>query len=424
MIKEDFLHYLWKLKKFDLSNLTTSDGQKVVILDFGIHNNDSGPDFFNAKVQIEDTLWAGNIEIHVKSSDWLKHNHQQDKAYNNVILHVVYENDVNVKTESGIVLPSLELKERVKKNDLKNYKLLRFNSNWVPCEKMFSTVNTTSKISALEKALTDRLINKTKKLETILKSKNEDWEEAFYIYLSRYFGMKVNADAFEMLANSVSLKMLLKEKDYLNKIEAILFGQAGLLNKEFVDEYPNQLKREYQHLKTKYNLSSLPESLLKFSKLRPSNFPTIRIAQLAKVLFNNMHLFSKILESKNTDVIKELLTTKLNGYWINHFVFDEESINRKKTLGKSAIDILLINTIVPTLFLYGSVTNQHNYKQRAINFLTEISPENNSIINKWKKLGFSVQSAFDTQALLELKTNYCDKYRCLECPIGNHIMNK
>lgn len=423
MIKEDFLHYLWKLKKFDLSGLTTSKGQKVVILDFGTHNTDSGPDFFNAKIKIDNTIWVGNVEIHVNSSDWLKHNHQYDKAYNNVILHVVYNNDTDVKTESNITPPTLELKNRIKQNDLKNYKLLRFNNNWVPCEKLFSAVPSIPQISALEKTLTDRLITKSHKLEIVLEKKNFDWEEAFYIYLSRFFGMKTNSDAFEMLSNSIPYKILLKEKDSLTKVEALLFGQAGLLNEEFVDEYPNRLKTEFLHLNTKYKLGPLPKSLWKFSKLRPANFPTIRIAQLAKLLYNNTHLFSKILESDNTKAIKKLLETKLDGYWQNHFVFDKKSINRKKTLGKSTLDIILINSIIPTLFLYGKIKNEQKYKQRAIDFLTEISPEKNSIINKWKNLGFNVQSAFDTQALLELKSNYCDNYRCLECPIGNYIMN-
>ncbi len=422
MIKEDFLHYIWKLKKFDLSNLKTSDKTSISIIDFGVHNKDSGPDFFNAKVKIEGTIWVGNIEMHVKSSDWIKHNHQFDKAYNNVILHVVYEDDLNIKTESGITIPTLVLKNRIYKNDLKNYKLLRFNKDWISCEKLFDSSSIFSRTSASEKALTDRLLSKSEKLKDILSNKGMDWDSAFIVFLARYFGLKVNADAFEMLAHSLDYKILLKEKDQLIKLEALLFGQSGLLHRDFKDEYPNILKEEYSHLRKKYKLNPIPVSIWKFSKLRPANFPTIRIAQLAKLLYKNKRFFSEIINSNKIDEIKNIFDVKLSDYWINHYLFDETSKIRNKTLGKSAINIILINTIVPALFLYGLLENNEGFKRKAIDFLLKIPPENNSVINKWKDLGFSVSSAFDTQALLELKQNYCNNYKCLDCPIGNDLM--
>ncbi len=424
MIKEDFLHYLWKLKKFDLSNLISSGGQKLSIIDFGTYNTDSGPDFFNAKVQIDDTLWAGNIEMHVRSSDWIKHNHQTDKAYNNVILHVVYEDDLSISTQYDVKIPTLELKNRIFKNDLKNYKLLRFNKDWVSCQKLFNISSGFSRIRAVEKALTDRLLTKSSRLKNILTNKDNDWNDAFFVYLARYFGMKVNADAFEMLAGSLPYKTILKEKDELIKIEALLFGQSGLLEKEFEDDYPQSLKQEYEHLKKKYKLSPIPVSIWKFSKLRPANFPTIRIAQLAKLLFENTAIFGSIIKSEDVDSIKRLFRVKVSDYWLNHYLFDEESIHRQKSLGKSAINVLIINTVVPTVFLYGLLNNDEQYKQKAVDYLSEIAPESNSIINKWADMGFSISSAYDTQALLELKQNYCSKYRCLECPIGNDLMNK
>jgi len=424
MIKEDFLHYLWKLKKIDLSNLTTTYGQKITIIDFGTYNTDSGPDFFNAKVKIDDTLWAGNIEMHVLSSDWIKHNHQLDKAYNNVILHVVYEDDISITTQSNVKIPTLELKNRILKNDLKNYKLLRFNRDWVSCQKLFDNSSPFSRIQAIEKALTDRLLVKSSRLKDIYFRKDSDWNEAFFVFLARYFGMKVNADAFEMLANSITYKTILKEKDQLLKIEALLFGQSGLLDRDFKDDYPNKLKQEYLHLKKKYNLEPIPVSIWKFSKLRPPNFPTIRIAQLAKLLFDIKAFFSEIIENDNLKIIKELFKVKVSGYWLNHYLFDEDSKPRQKSLGKSAIDVLIINTVVPTIFLYGLLENEETYKQKAIDFLSGIPAEKNSIINKWIDLGFNVSSAYDTQALLELKQSYCSKYRCLECPVGNDLMNK
>ena len=424
MIKEDFLHYLWKLKKIDFSGLTTTDNEEVTILDFGSYNTDSGPDFFNAKVKINDTIWAGNIEMHVFSSDWIKHKHHQDPAYNNVILHVVYEEDIKIRSNTNTELPTIELKNRIFKNDLKNYKLLKFNTNWIPCEKAFSQVSSLSIENALEKALINRLINKSEHLKGILEEKENDWDEAFYIFLSRYFGMKTNSDAFETLAKKLPYKIILKEKDDLNKIEALLFGQAGMLNEIFNDEYPLFLKNEYEHLKNKYQLTPIPVSMWKFSKLRPLNFPTIRISQFANILFNQDHLFRNVFECDNIDCLVKIFKTKINSYWENHFTFDEKSINKKKPIGKKSIEILIINAVIPALFYFGHVNNESQYKEKAVDLLLNLPAESNSIINKWRKLDIEISSAYDSQALLELKQNYCDKKRCLECPIGNEIMNK
>jgi len=424
MIKEDFLHYLWKLKKIDFSGLISTDNEEVTILDFGSYNTDSGPDFFNAKVKINDTIWAGNIEMHVYSSDWIKHKHHHDQAYKNVILHVVYEEDIKIKSNTGTKLPTIELKNRIFKNDLKNYKLLKFNKNWIPCEKAIGQVSSLSIENALEKALINRLINKSEHLKSILDDKQNNWDEAFYIFLARYFGMKTNSDAFEALAKKLPYKIILKEKDDLNKIEALLFGQAGMLNELFVDEYPLFLKNEYEHLKNKYNLAPVPTSIWKFSKLRPLNFPTIRISQFANILFNQNHIFRNVFECNNIDCLIKIFKTQTSQYWENHFIFDEQSINKKKSIGKKSIEVLIINTVVPALFYFGYINNETLYKEKAIDLLINLPAENNSIINKWKNLNININSAFDSQALLELKQNYCDKKRCLECPIGYEIMNK
>lgn len=424
MIKEDFLHYLWKLKKIDFSNLTTSKGETVTILDFGKYNTDSGPDFFNARVKIDDTIWAGNIEMHVFSSDWIKHKHHLDPAYNNVILHVVYEDDMKITNSAGIELPVVELKTRIFEKDLKNYKLLRFNKNWIPCEKAIDKVSFISKENALEKSLTDRLVNKSSHLKSILEEEKGDWDEAFYIFLSRYFGMKTNSDAFETLAKKLPYKIILKEKDDINKIEALLFGQAGMLQELFSDEYPLFLKNEYEHLRNKYNLTPIPVSMWKFSKLRPLNFPTIRISQLAYILFKQEHLFRNVFECSDLNCLYKIFKAQTSVYWENHYTFDEKSINKKKYLGKNSIEILIINAVIPALFYYGHLNNDVAYKERALDILMQLPAENNSIIKKWKDLGIEVKSAYDSQALLELKQNYCDKKRCLECPIGNEIMNK
>jgi hypothetical protein len=268
------------------------------------------------------------------------------------------------------------------------------------------------------------LINKSEHLKSILDDKQNNWDEAFYIFLARYFGMKTNLDAFEALAKKLPYKIILKEKDDLNKIEALLFGQAGMLNELFVDEYPLFLKNEYEHLKNKYNLAPVPTSIWKFSKLRPLNFPTIRISQFANILFNQNHIFRNVFECNNIDCLIKIFKTQTSQYWENHFIFDEQSINKKKSIGKKSIEVLIINTVVPALFYFGYINNETLYKEKAIDLLINLPAENNSIINKWKNLNININSAFDSQALLELKQNYCDKKRCLECPIGNEIMNK
>lgn len=422
MIKEDFLYYIWKLRKFNSENLSASDGSELIIENPGEHNINSGPDFINARIRINDTLWFGNIEIHVCSSDWEKHSHHNDPSYNNVILHVVYEHDSNVSTSSGNILPCLELKHRINKSDLRNYKMLRYNKNWIPCEKLISDVSQISKTSALEKSITQRLAVKAERLKHILDKTNNDWAESFYIYLSRYFGMNINADAFEMLAMSCPLKLIRKEKDDLLKIEALMFGQAGMLQSGFKDDYPNQLKSEYKHLQAKYDLKPVPVSIWKYSKLRPFNFPSVRIAQLAALLWNNTDIFEKTLQQISIEDLRKLFKTETSQYWSDHFNFEKISTSQTKKIGNDTADVLIINTIVPAIFLYGHFTASDRHKENALKILTDIPPEKNSILRKWQSLGFQINSGFDSQALIEMKRNNCSKYKCLECPIGHEIM--
>lgn len=422
MINEDFLYYLWKFRKFNFENLKTCDGEAIEVQDTGEQNTDSGPDFLNAKVKIGNTVWYGNIEMHIYSSDWEKHRHDQDPAYNSVILHVVYEHDQICKTQSGITLPCLELKSRISKIDLRNYKLLRFNKNWIPCEKLFPDISGISKISAMEKSLSDRLLRKSFRLKEILEKNKYDWEESFFVYMSRYFGMKLNSDAFEMLAMSCTLKTILREKDNLKRIEALLFGQAGFLNEIFVDDYPQELKTEYNHLKIKYDLIQVPVSIWKFSRLRPSNFPAVRIALLAKLLFQNNNIFEKVISGNKLEDFKKLFLTTGSEYWEDHYNFDALSEKKIKKAGKTSVDVLIINTVVPAIFLYGHLNDSEKHKETALNILNELPAETNSIITKWKTLGLDVNTAYDSQALIELKLNNCNVHKCLHCPIGFEIM--
>ena len=285
-----------------------------------------------------------------------------------------------------------------------------------------SNIPQITKTSAIEKSLTDRLFRKALRLNEIYESTKNNWAESFYILLARYFGMKINADAFEMLARSCPLNIVLRKGDELIKIEALLFGQAGFLNNDFRDDYPNKLKTEYKHYKAKYNLKSIPVSVWKYSRLRPYNFPAIRIAQLANLIYQNQDLFEKTLQQKTIENLRKIFNSGASGYWSDHFSFDILSSKKKKTIGRSSLDILLINTVIPAIFLYGYLNGSEYHKDLAINLLTEIPSENNSIIKKWRTLGFDIKTAFDSQALLELKSNNCDLQKCLDCPIGYEIM--
>jgi len=421
-MRENFLHYLWRMKRFDLSDLKTTEGEVISIQNFGTHNIHAGPDFLNAKIQIGETLWAGNVEMHVHSSEWITHKHQDDAAYKNVILHVVLEEDRPIFRETGERIPSLELKKRIPLKLVNTYQKLIHNEHWIPCQHHFFQVSNLTKNLWLDRLLVERLETKTTIIEEYLERNKGNWEETFYQFLARNFGVKVNSEPFLALAESLPLITLAKHKNNLFQIEALLFGQSGLLEKELEDDYPNRLKKEYQFLKNKHSLSTNFGVSWRFLRMRPANFPTIRIAQFATLIHQSVHLFSKILEAKNVKTIEQLFKVELSDYWANHYVFDKESTTRKKQLGKNAIHLLLINTIVPFLFLYGKRKAETSFRDRALQLLEEIKPEKNSTINKWKELGMEPESAYQTQALLQLKNEYCTPQRCLECGIGGAIL--
>lgn len=422
-MKEDFLQYIWRMGLFDHSELVTTGGEKIKILDNGTLNTDAGPDFHNAQVIIAGTRWAGNVEIHLQSSDWNKHQHQKDKAYNNVILHVVLDEDEPVQSEQGIQIPCLTLKKRIKKGLEKKYRRLMENEHWIPCQHQFHTVSEITKNSWMDRLMVERLEGRMEQFEKKLTNNKNDWESTFYLFLVRSFGMKVNNEPFEQLAHSLPLKTLLKHKRNLFQMESLLFGQAGLLDGTFEDEYPATLKKEYSFLQKKYNLTPLPKEIWKFMRMRPANFPTIRIAQLATLIHQSEHLFSKIIAAKNNEELINLFQLRLSNYWKTHYIFDKASSSRKKTLGKQAIQLLVINTIAPFIFLYGSKQGDDRYKDKALDLLDAISPEKNKIINEWLKLGITPKSAYQTQALLQLKKMYCDNKKCVTCSIGHQVLN-
>jgi hypothetical protein len=419
---EEFLHYIWKFRLFDHSDLKTTANEKVEILKVGDHNFDAGPDFFNAKIKIGSTVWAGNVEVHVDSDDWHKHAHQKDKAYDNIVLHVVHNADKPVCRASGETIPTIQLKDRMDKKMHENFLNFKQNNDWIPCEKQISTVPVLIVNSTIDRLLLERLERKAKAIHNSLKINHHNWEETFYQYIARNFGFKTNSEPFELLAKSLPLLILSKHRSSLLQIEAMLFGQAGLLNAHFSDSYLQQLQNEYVFLKQKFKMQSLDAHLWKFLRLRPVNFPTIRIAQFASLIFNSRNLFSKIIETENSKDLKMLLNVDVSPYWHAHYILDKESEITTKHLGNDGINNIVINTIVPFLFVYGKEKNEEKYVNRALDFLEQIDGEQNAVIQKWKNLKLPVKNAYSTQALLQLKNEYCDHKRCLSCSIGNYLL--
>lgn len=421
-MRESFLHFLWRWRRFDAQNLTTTDGQALEILHPGEWNDHAGPDFFNARLRIGDTTWAGNVEMHLRASEWLAHRHSDDAAYDNVVLHVVFEDDQPIARASGERIPCLELKGRIPAKILENYQRLEHERAWIPCQSFFKNIPDIVRLNWLDRLLVERLEQKTAAVAEMLAATENHWEEAFYRLLARNFGLKVNAEPFEALARSLPLLTLAKHKNDLKQVEALLFGQAGFLEETFKDEWPKALAQEYKFLKHKYDLAPMAASQWKFLRLRPANFPTVRLAQFAALVHQSAHLFSKILEAKNLRELENLFDVQPGDYWLTHFQFDKPSVKRPKHLGRDFVHLLIINAIAPFLFHYGKTREQEEFQKRALRLLEELPPEANAIVDGWADLGVSAKNAYQTQALIHLKTRYCDAKRCLECAIGNAIL--
>jgi hypothetical protein len=423
-MNEKFLHYIWQNKLFEAHSLQTTDGQKVEVIDVGRLNTDAGPDFFNAKLKIDETLWAGNVEIHINASDWIKHKHHTDKVYDSVVLHVVQHQDVPIYRLNGDLIPQVTLKYPVEIEH--RYEFLLANKQWIACGEKLKQVDDLFIHSWLTACLTERLSNKTEAIFNLLKQNKNNWEEAFYITLARNFGFGTNSDAFERLAKSLPLSYLGKHKDNLFQIEALLFGQSGLLfsSKKEPDEYQFSLQKEYHFLQAKFELKPIDGSLWKLLRLRPSNFPHVRLAQFASLIHNSSKLFSKIIENPEFELIEPLFECNPSDYWKTHYLFAEETVPRSKKLGKTAIHVILINTVIPFVFCYGKSKQNEELQETAINLLEKIPAEHNSVIDGWAGVGIKASSAFDSQSLLQLKKCYCDDKKCLQCRIGHKVLSK
>jgi hypothetical protein len=424
LFTEDFLHYVWKFRLFDRQDLRTTEGEELEVYSVGLHNTHAGPDFQNARIRIGETTWAGNAELHLSSSDWQRHGHTTDGAYDNVILHVVYTDDQPVILPSGRQVPTLELKNRINPDLHQRYHNLVFgNQTVIPCEASIGKVDPLTMQNWLTRIVVERLEKRAETVTAALALNRGDWEETFYQYLAANFGFKTNALPFELMAKSLPQNILAKHKNNPLQIEALIFGQAGFLENEPVDEYPRSLKKEYDYLRKKLNLKPIENHLWKFLRMRPQNFPTIRLAQFAALVVQSNHLFSKILEVKEVKALRALFADiKVNPYWENHYRFDKESPSVGKHFGQASVDTVLLNTVALFLFSYGRHMQQTYFTSRALKLLENIPAENNHVTQDFTNLGVNIFTAFESQALLELKNNYCDYKKCLQCGVGIKIL--
>ena len=412
-MKEEFIYYLWENRLLS-KDLRTVDGDPLFVNSVGNRNYDSGPDFLDARIRIGGTLWVGHVEIHVNASDWFRHGHHNDDAYNNVILHVVYCNDTE-----RLAIPTVEIKGKFDEAIYERYNGFLRSRRWIPCEKIIAEIQQFTWLSWLERVVVERLETEVKDVFSKLAANNNDWEETLYQRIMRYCGLKVNNDAFERLAKLLPLRILRKHIDNTLQVEAMFFGCAGFLEQEFTESHPVLLQREFKILKSKFNLSVMPMSYWKFLRLRPPNFPTIRLAQMASMVCSFEKLFSKLQTVNDLDSVRNLFNVEVNEYWNTHFQFEKPSSEKKKKLGTTAIDVLIINSVVPVMFSYGIYRDNQELKERSLGFLNVMEPEDNIIIRKFENLGVNVRNAQQTQALLHLYNYYCRKRKCLKCRVFN-----
>ena len=421
-MKEDFLHYVWKYQKFDSEDLHTENGESITVMDMGQHNTNSGTDFLNALLIINDQVWAGNVEIHTNSSDWYVHQHERDPAYDNVILHVVWMYNVEVFRKDNTSIPTLALERIVPEGILTRYHhLIAKKQKWIPCENEFSMQDDFMLNNWLERLFFERLEHKTIQIELELKSSNNHWEALLFKLLCKNFGLKVNSDSFLSIAQSLDFSIVQKCRQSLDNMESLLMGQAGLLDGNKADGYYHSLQKKYYYLQRKFGLNNENVIAAKYFRLRPINFPTIRLSQLATLYTTKKQLFSEIISLKKLEDYYLFFKIGSSTYWDTHFNFGVASIKRRKVLSKKFVDLIIINTIIPMKFCYAKKMGK-DMAEELIQLATQIKQEDNSIIKKFNDLRPIAFCAYQSQALLELKRSYCDKRRCVDCAIGNAIL--
>lgn len=423
-MQEDFLHYIWRFKKFDFGNVKTVSNLPVTIISAGTPNLNSGPDFFNAKMDIGGQLWAGNVEIHLKSSDWYVHKHETDPNYDNVILHVVWKDDVEIFRKDNSSIPTLELKDLVSEVTLQNYRnlLIAPNDKWINCERDFHKFDDFEMNNWLERMYFERLQDKSEIILELLGTSGNNWEEVLFKLLARNFGLNVNGGAFLNMAQSIDFKIIQKNRNSQLALEALLLGQAGLLHDRIEDIQYRKFQNEYKFLKQKFSLKNEYVERAKFFRLRPDNFPNIRLSQLASLYHNLPHLFSKIINAKEKSELYEIFEVEASDYWKTHYSFDKPHPSKRKFLTKNFKDLLIINTLIPLKFCYSKKTGV-GAREDILELMEEITSEKNGVTAKFNKLRKNTSvNALQSQALLHLKSQYCDKNRCLACNFGTKLI--
>ena len=429
---EELLHYVWKHKLLPLSGLQTTDGRTVEVIDTGLHNRNAGPDFFNAKVRIGGTMWVGNVEIHLKSSDWYRHGHDHDPKYNNVVLHVVSTPDCEVMTVEGHYLPQVVM--QVPAHVREHYEELLHCDRYPPCYQVIPRLTLLTVHSWMAALQTERLEQKTEAIRRRAEKAQGSWEDAYFVTLARNYGFGINGEAFERWAQNVPLTAVGKHRDDLFQVEAIFLGQAGLLETESIparyqqealqEGYFTKLRNEYLYLQHKFQLTPMDYTLWRFLRLRPQNFPYIRIAQLANLYYERRASLSALLECETVEALRQLLATHVTPYWETHYVFGSESAPSKKRMSAASVDVLIVNTAIPMLFAVGRHRRKETLCDRAFDLLEQMKAENNHIITMWQECGLEVKTAGDSQALIQLKKEYCDRKDCLRCRFGYEYLRK
>jgi hypothetical protein len=421
-MKEEFLHFVWLYKKFKFTQLFTTVGHSVTVLNPGQYLQKAGPDFFNAQLLIGQQKWAGNVEIHLKSSDWYVHHHENDSNYDNVVLHVVWEHDVDVFRKNNETIPVLELKNVVLPETIFYYEQLMKPKSWINCEKEIKTIDEFILTNWFERLFIERLQKKTIEVNELLQETTNNWETIFYTLLAKSFGLNTNGLAFLKMMQSLPYSIIRKERHQLKSLEALFFGTVGLLESTHEDIYFIELKKEWLFLKHKYNLRYHSELSVQFFKHRPDNFPTIRLAQLAQLIHQNEDLFNLCLETSSVQELYKLFRVQVSDYWLSHYVFDRESSVKKKFLSQSFVDLLILNCIIPIKYCYATSIGKDSI-ETIIEIATSIASEKNAIIEKFQKIGIKSLDSYHSQALLQLKNEYCNFNQCLNCEIGQKLIN-
>lgn len=421
---EKLMQYVWKHRLWRSEDMVTNTGKKVRVVDPGLLNTDAGPDFFNAKIEIDGHMWVGNVEMHYRATDWKRHRHDSDKAYDSVILHVVAKDDAPVRRTNGELIPQLVLEVSPQFNA--DYASLVGATIEVPCATKIKQVPHLTIVEWVEGLAFERLHGKVERIHQLLDSFNGSWEDVCYVTLARNFGFGINNDAFERLARRTPLRLLGKHSDSVLQIEALLFGQAGMLDaqKPGMDSYYNQLCTEYAFLSNKFQLTPMEKESWKLFRIRPQNFPYRRIAMLAQFIEGGFRMMNRILEAEGEKEMRALFEVELSGYWTKHYTFGKPNERATATLSRSSIDIILINTVAPLLYAYGELTGNYEMTDKAIKLLEDLRAENNSIVAHFVAYGIDCPDALTSQALVQLKREYCDARKCIYCKIGHHLLSK